>query len=162
MLPLLAHGGHPARRFNRETNAQMKNTYRTADEADADKASLVELFEALHASPSVLRRNADGLWTLRGRPGCYVSTWGDGKSWQLVVAPEEEISALQWTWFKKRLHFCEVTQDGDEDGCFRLSRLPTAAEAEVIRDIIGIRKRMDLSAEAQAERTARLPRRRTG
>jgi hypothetical protein len=35
---------------------------------DRDKAHLVELFEALHASPSVLRRNDDGLWTLRG--GC--------------------------------------------------------------------------------------------
>ncbi|UFW85356.1 hypothetical protein BjapCC829_36450 [Bradyrhizobium barranii] len=140
----------------------MINTYRTADEADRDKAQLVELFEALHASPSVLRRNDDGLWTQRGRPGCYISTWGNGKGWQLVVAPEDEISPLQWTWFKKRLPFCEVTQDGDSEGCFRLSRLPTAAEAEVIRDIIGIRKRMDLSAEAQAERTARLPRRGTG
>ncbi|WP_441256196.1 hypothetical protein AB7Z32_10220 [Bradyrhizobium sp. 482_C4_N1_1] len=75
----------------------MINTYRTADEADRDKAQLVELFEALHASPSVLRRNDDGLWTLRGRPGCYISTWGDGKCWQLVVAPEDEISPLQWT-----------------------------------------------------------------
>jgi hypothetical protein len=90
----------------------MVNTYRSADEAEQDKAQLAELLAALNASPSVLRRNADGLWTLRGRPGCYASTWGDGKSWQLVVAPEEEISALQWTWFKKRLSFCEVTQDG--------------------------------------------------
>jgi hypothetical protein len=94
--------------FQQRKGTHMVNTYRTADEADRDKAQLVELFEALHASPSVLRRNADGLWTLRGRPGCYVSTWGDGKSWQLVVAPEEEISALQWTWFKKRPPFCEV------------------------------------------------------
>jgi len=35
----------------------MVNTYRTADDADRDKAHLVELFDALHASPSVLRRN---------------------------------------------------------------------------------------------------------
>ena len=72
------------------------------------------------------------------------------------------ISPLQWTWFKKRLSFAEVTQGGDADGCFRLSRLPTTAEAEVIRDIIGMRKRMDLSAEARANRTARLPRRGIG
>ena len=39
----------------------MVNTYRTADEADADKVQLVELFEALHASPSVLRRDEAGL-----------------------------------------------------------------------------------------------------
>jgi hypothetical protein len=140
----------------------MVNTYRTADDADRDKAHLVELFDALHVSPSVLRRNDDGLWTLRGRPGCYASSWGDGKSWQLVVAPEDEISPLQWTWFRKRLPFAEVTQDGEADGCLRLSRLPTPAEAELIRDIIGLRKRMDLSAEARADRTARLPRRGIG
>ncbi|MET3992138.1 hypothetical protein ABID65_003786 [Bradyrhizobium sp. S3.9.2] len=155
-------GADISARLQQRKQPRMINTYRTADEADRDKAQLVELFEALHASPSVLRRNDDGLWTQRGRPGCYISTWGNGKGWQLVVAPEDEISPLQWTWFKKRLPFCEVTQDGDSEGCFRLSRLPTAAEAEVIRDIIGIRKRMDLSAEAQAERTARLPRRGTG
>jgi len=62
--------------------------------------------------------------------------------------PDEAISALQWTWFKKRLSFCEVTQDGDEEGCYRLHRLPTAAEADEIRDIVGLRKRKDLSAEA--------------
>ncbi len=86
--------------------ARLINTYRTADDADRDKAHLVELFEALHALPSVFCRDEAGLWILRGRPGCYISTWGDEKSWQLVVAPEEEpddddgISPRQWTWFK--------------------------------------------------------------
>jgi hypothetical protein len=110
----------------------MKNTYRTTDDAGQDKAQLAEL-------------------------------------WQLVVTPKQEISALQWTWFKKRLGhrngepaFCEVTQDGDSEGCFRLHRLPTPAEAEEIRDIVGIRKRVELSAEARASLTARLPRRGTG
>jgi hypothetical protein len=130
----------------------MKNTYRTADKADRDKAHLIELFEALHASPSVLWRNGDGLWLLRGHPGCYASTWGDGKSWQLVVMPEQEISVRQWTAHKKRLPFAELTQEGDEEGCFRLHRLPTAAEAETIRDIIGIRKRVDYSPEELARR----------
>src|SRR4029077_18629438 len=105
-----------------------------------DKAQLAELLDALNASPSVLRRDETGLWILRGRPGCYVSTWGGGAGWQLVVTPEQEISALQWTWFKKRLAFCELTQDGDSEGCFRLHRLPTPAEAEEVRDIVGIRK----------------------
>ena len=130
----------------------MVNTYRTADDAAADKADLFRLMEALGASPSSLRRDESGLWNLRGRPGCYVSTWGDGKSWQFVVAPDGEISALQWTWFKKRLAFCEVTQDGDVEGCFRLHRLPTAAEAEEIRDVIGFRKRVEWSPEELARR----------
>lgn len=130
----------------------MKNTYRTANEADLDKALLVELLDALNASPAALRRDEAGLWTLRGRPGCYVSTWGDGKSWQLVVAPEQEISIRQWTAHKSRLAFAELTQDGDQEGCFRLYQLPTAAEADVIRDIVGIRKRVNFSPEELARR----------
>ena len=102
----------------------MRNTYRTADEANQDKVQLVELLAALNGSPSALRRDGSGAWTLRGRPGCYASTWGDGKSWQLVVTPEQEISSRQWTWFKRRLAFCELTQDGDAEGCFRLHRCP--------------------------------------
>jgi len=130
----------------------MKNTYRTTDDAGQDKAQLAELLEALNASPSALRRDETGLWILRGRPGCYVSTWGDGAGWQLVVTPEQEISALQWTWFKKRLAFCEVTQDGDAEGCFRLSRLPTPAEAEEIRSVLGIWKKVAWSPEELARR----------
>src|SRR6476646_250896 len=103
-----------------------------------------------------------GCGSCAAAPAANVSTWGDGAGWQLVVTPEQEISALQWTWFKKRLAFCEVTQDGDSEGCLRLHRLPTPAEAETIRGILGIRKRVELSAEARASLTARLPRRGTG
>jgi hypothetical protein len=75
------------------------------------------------------------------------------------VTPEQEISALQWTWFKKRLGhrngepaFCELTQDGDSEGCFRLSRLPTPAEAEEIRSVLGIWKKVEWSPEELARR----------
>ena len=136
----------------------MPNTYRTADEASQDKAQLTELLDGLNAWPSALRRDEAGAWILRGRPGCYVSTWGDTVSWQLVVTPDEMISPRQWTAHKKRLAFCELTQDGDEEGCFRLHRLPTASEAEVIRDIIGIRKRTTLSPEELERRLGLLRR----
>ena len=74
------------------------NTYRTLDEANQGKALLAELHDALNARPSALRRNDDGLWTLRGRPGCYAAT-----SWQLVVTPDEMITKKQWTAHKKQL-----------------------------------------------------------
>ena len=96
------------------------NTYRTLDEANQGKALLAELHDALNAWPSALRRNDDGLWTLRGRPGCYAATWGDGRSWQLVVTPDEMITKKQWTAHKKQLSFGEVTQDGDQEGVFRI------------------------------------------
>jgi hypothetical protein len=43
-----------------------------------------------------------------------------------------------------------VTQEGDDEGVLRLDRLPTPAEAEAIRDVIGIRRRRHLTAEALA------------
>jgi len=98
-----------------------------------------------------LRRDEAGLWILRGRPGCYAATWGDGKTWQLVVA-SEDVTAKRWTWAKKRLGFCEVTQDGDSEGCFRLHRLPTPAEAEEIRTVLGIWKKVEWSPEELARR----------
>lgn len=153
---------HPRLAPNGSEGVSLKNTYRTSEEVDRDKAQLVELFDALNASPSSLRRDECGLWILRGRPGCFASTWGDGSTWQLVVTPEQEISKQAWTWIKKRLAFAEVNQDGDAEGCFRLHRLPTPEEAEEIRAIVGIRKRMDLSPEVLANITARLPKRPTG
>jgi hypothetical protein len=50
------------------------------------------------------------------------------------------------------LAFCEVTQDGDAEGCFRLSRLPTPAEAEEIRSVLGIWKKVAWSPEELARR----------
>jgi len=124
-------------------------TYRTAGLGEQDKAQLGELLEALNASPLALRRDTSGLWVLQGSRG-YCATWGDNATWQLVVAPQLEISARQWTAHKNRLAFAELTQDGDTEGCFRLHRLPTDAEATIIRDIVGIRKRRDYSLEVLA------------
>jgi hypothetical protein len=41
--------------------------------------------------------------------------------------------------------FTKVTQDGDSEGCLKLDRLPTPAEANIIRAELGIRKKMVLS-----------------
>jgi hypothetical protein len=49
-----------------------------------------------------------------------------------------------------------LTQDGDDEGCLRLDHLPTPAEAEAIRDSLGIRKRRTVSPEASAKATAAL------
>jgi len=130
----------------------LRNTYRSATGASQDKAQLAELLAALYGSPSALRRDEAGLWILRGSRG-YCSTWGDERTCQLIVAPQSEMSSKKaWTWIKKRLAFAELTQDGDEEGCFRLHRLPTTDEAEKIRDIVGIRKRVDWSPEELSRR----------
>ena len=51
---------------------------------------------------------------------------------------------------KAKLRFCERTQDGDSEGCLRLRRLPSPAQAKLIRDALGIRKRRVLSADQLA------------
>ena len=57
-------------------------------------------------------------------------------------------SARKWTNIKSSLAFAKLTQDGDDEGCFYLDRLPTQAEAGAIRDALGIRKRRIMTAEA--------------
>jgi hypothetical protein len=42
-------------------------------------------------------------------------------------------------------------QDGDDEGCLHLDRLPTEAEAKLIREALGIRRRRHLSPEALAQ-----------
>ena len=47
-----------------------------------------------------------------------------------------------------------VTQDGDEEGCLRLFRLPSPQEAVVIRDVTGLRKRVDYAPDALERKRA--------
>jgi len=56
-------------------------------------------------------------------------------------------SPRAWGEVKKKLAFMQVTQDGDTEGVFKLDRLPTEDEAALIRDMLGIRRRPNLSAE---------------
>ena len=73
------------------------------------------------------------LWTVRGSRG-YVSTWGDGQTWMLAVGSK---TPRHWTFAKQRMAsfpgLAQLTQDGDEEGVFRLMRLPTPEEAAEIR-----------------------------
>ena len=55
-------------------------------------------------------------------------------------------SVRHWTATKARLAFCTVAQDCDDEGVLRLNRLPTPDQAVVIREVLGIRKRQEISA----------------
>lgn len=98
---------------------------------------MLALLSALNAQDRALRRDGCGDWRIRGTSG-HVYTWGDGKTWLLFLACR---SARAWTAAKVRLGFCEVTQDGEEEGCFRLHDLPVPDQAVAIRTALGIRKR---------------------
>ena len=114
-------------------------TYPNRDEERADRRQQERLLTALDAAPAQLRRDECGSWIIAGRRGA-IHTWGDGKSWLAYVRCR---SRQHWTFTKRRLAFMTVTQDGDEEGCLRLFRLPSPQEAVVIRDVTGLRKRVD-------------------
>jgi hypothetical protein len=111
--------------------------------ADADRAQQKALLTALGGWDRALRRDECGAWCIMGKTG-KVYSWGDGKAWVLWVGCR---SARHWTAAKKRLDFCEVTQDCEEEGCLRLHELPTPEQALVIRDVLGIQKRREVSPE---------------
>jgi hypothetical protein len=112
----------------------MGDTYETAAEAEADRAQQRAMLTTLSASDRALRRDECGAWRIAGTRGA-IHTWGDGKSW-----------VRHWIWLKRKLGFCQVTQDGDGEGCLRLHQLPTPDQAAVIRDVLGIPKRREVSA----------------
>jgi hypothetical protein len=121
----------------------------TAD--DADRAQQKALLVALIAWPRALRRDECGAWYIRGKRGS-IYTWGDGVTWVLYVSCRSE---RHWAATKQRLGFCELILDGSGEGCLRLHRLPTSEQAAVIRDVLGIRKRMEFApADLERRRTS--------
>jgi hypothetical protein len=120
-----------------------------------DRASLLALVAALDASPKALHREPldnrnkdDGEappYAIHGKSG---HIYADLTGYLMYVMTGE--SARRWNNIKGRLAFCRVTQDGDDEGCLRLDRLPAPHEAAAIRDAIGIKRKRHLSPEARA------------
>jgi len=67
-------------------------------------------------------------------------------------------SPVHWTYTKRRLAFCAPSQDGEGEGTLRLHRLPTDAEAAVIRQVLGLRKRMEFAPDELERRRASMTR----
>jgi hypothetical protein len=122
----------------------MPETYANLNEQAEDKARLMAFLYALDGAKNSLRLDECRLWTIRGQHG-YISTWGDGQSFLLFVQCH---SPKAWTFMKRRLSFCIITQDGDDEGCLKLSRLPTIEEAVVIRAALRVHVRGAAPANA--------------
>jgi len=118
----------------------MTSSYKSRAEAAADRACLAIMREALNAARNAVRLDECRLWTVQGSRG-YVSTWGDGQTWKLAVGSK---TPRHWTFVKQRIAafpgLAQLTQDGDEEGVFRLMRLPTPGEAAEIRRAAGVRQ----------------------
>jgi hypothetical protein len=121
----------------KKVRCKMPNSYKSNTEAPTDRQVQLILVEALSASSLSLRRDECGAWRITGSKG-HIYTWGDGESWVMYVASG---STRTWAADKKKLIFCHVTQNGDAEGCLRLLGLPTAEQASVICEVLGLRKR---------------------
>ena len=89
------------------------------------RSRLEMLLGALDASPTALGLDDCGDWAIFGKHGhIYIA----GQGFSLCVTTGE--SARRWFNVKQRLSFCRLTQDGDDEGCLHLDRLPTKVEGQ--------------------------------
>jgi hypothetical protein len=107
-----------------------------------ERAHLETLLTALNATDRALRRDSCGDWTIIGKSG---HIYADGSGFLIVVSPGDSIR--RWTNIKGKLNFSRVTQDGDDEGCLHLDRLPTPAEADLLRDALKIKRRPSYTPE---------------
>jgi hypothetical protein len=132
-----------------------------------DRVRLQALLTALDASPVAVQRDLHrgegrgGDYGIRGKQG-HIYVDGDGFLLCVTAKDEREQSPRRWTNIKHRLAFCRLTQDGDDEGCLRLDRLPTLAETIPIREALGIKRKRHLTPEAVASLKDRLSARPTG
>jgi hypothetical protein len=132
-----------------------------------DRVRLHALLTALDASSVALRRDLNRSEGRKGDIGIHGKLghiYADGTGFLLCVnAKDERYQSLRrWTNIKRRLAFCRITQDGDDEGCLRLDRLPTSAEAVSIREALGIKRKRHLTPENLATLKNRLSARPTG
>ena len=103
------------------------------DKRDPHLQTMVIALEVAHHSlerPN--NRGWVGDWQITGKRGHILS---DGKNFYIYHFAE---SSKAWTYAKRALSFAVVTQDGDNEGIFRMDRLPSPYEARTIREYLRI------------------------
>jgi hypothetical protein len=106
-----------------------------------DRVALSSMLVSLNGAKNALRRDQCGDWTIRGSRGHVRAC---GKRFSVYVTTQ---SARAWTFAKRALDFCQLSQDGDDEGILTLDRLPSSAEAEIMRQYIGLRQTRDVPPE---------------
>ena len=111
----------------------------------ADRDLLIALTESLSVSRGRLRRDLCGDWVIVGTRG-HILTDGVNAFAYLPAG-----TARRWAKAKRVLSFMAVTQDGDDEGILRLDGMPTPEQAKIIRKVLGLRQRTELSEADRAE-----------
>jgi hypothetical protein len=110
----------------------------------ADRELLLALTESLSVSQGRLHRDPCGDWVIVGTRGHILT---DGIN-AYAYLPFE--TARRWERVKRLLDFMAVVQDGDTEGVLRFDGMPTPAQAEVLRQVLGLRKATPLTDERRA------------
>ena len=103
------------------------------------------LTASLCVSQGRIRRDLCGDWIIVGLRGHILT---DGVS---AFAYTPAGTARRWAKAKRVLSFMAVTQDGDDEGILRLDGMPTPEQAKIIRKLLGLRQRTELSEAGRAE-----------
>jgi hypothetical protein len=111
-------------------------------EYEGDKAKLERFIVALNASPSTLCLDECRDYMIGGGNGHIYAT---PKGFWMMYGKG---GAKAWTYAKRQLPFCTVTQDTESEGCLFMDRVPTVVEAVIIRKVYRINKRTEYSPEA--------------
>jgi hypothetical protein len=108
-----------------------------------DKKHLEALADRIDAVSGV-SKDACGDYALTGAYGWiyHVGLPGAPLVFQIIVGTT---SPLRWRKAKALLAFGRVTQDGDCEGSITFDGLPTAAQGEILRQVVGLRKRRTMS-----------------
>jgi hypothetical protein len=114
-----------------------------------DKRLLQGLSDALATSGRRIRLDPCGDWNILGARG-HIFT--DAKLWYVFVAAD---SKRRWTSIKHKLSFMHLSQDADDEGVMKLERMPTPAESKIIRKVLGLRQKTQLTEDQQAELKSR-------
>jgi hypothetical protein len=121
------------------------------------REALLRFVEALGCRDAALHRDECGDWRVRGRYGHIYAVPGTldrpgVEGFQIYFRgaskfEEPPKGSKAWSFAKKAMSFCEVINDGDDEGVMLLDRLPTPEEALIIRDKLNIPKKREVSEE---------------
>jgi hypothetical protein len=103
-----------------------------------DKERITQFADALEISHRNIDKDTCSQWTISGRRG-HVQTSGYQSSYLLYVVAH---SNRKWSAIKRKAKAFgwELTQDGDDEGCFRLG-IPDGTQSDYLRALLGLRRR---------------------
>jgi hypothetical protein len=126
-----------------------------------DRERLLGLLNILAASETTLQRDVVRGEDRKGNDANVI--YPDGAGFLIFVTTREHDnldpdgktrcygSPRRWGSIKKTLGFAKLVQEGDDEGIFRLDRLPNEVEAKAVREAVGIRKRRKVTNEARTQ-----------